>query len=378
MKTLFHITCAKMMKSFKKSLFQSFAAFVSMFAISFFVCFVISLEAFRAANPTFGLEAVGGENILTIESFSSFFKEIVSGISFIAIAIVILSFVSLFIFARLRTEENKLFFATLTSIGATSGQRKAISITETLILYGLPIIVGSFLGMLPSSIFTGMVARIFVSNYTHSPVSILIPVLLSALGIILVLMFTYIPSVRRKKSVIETVKAHNTKEAGETHNYRNSYTFRHMPVEQRIAKKSVAYYSNTYRRITFMFISCVLYPVLAVIFFVLVSETSVTDYTPSYGVDATALVGIFAEKIAIFGVLAFLALTVFGVLQTMYIIQAHNRVRRETLATYKSIGMTDSSIKKVLKYEYRTAVFHAVVYLIFILVLTFVGINSFQ
>ena len=378
MKTLFHITCAKMMKSFKKSLFQSFAAFVSMFAISFFVCFVISLEAFRAANPTFGLEAVGGENILTIESFSSFFKEIVSGISFIAIAIVILSFVSLFIFARLRTEENKHFFATLTSIGATSGQRKAISITETLILYGIPILLGSFLGMLPSSIFTGMVARIFVSDYTHSPVSMLIPALLSALGIVLVLMFTYIPSVRRKKSVIETVKAHNTKEAGETHNYRNSYTFRHMPVEQRIAKKSVAYYSSTYRRITFMFISCVLYPVLAVIFFVLVSKTSVTDYTPSYGVDATALVGIFAEKIAIFGVLAFLALMVFGVLQTMYIIQAHNRVRRETLATYKSIGMTDSSIKKVLKYEYKTAVFHAVVYLIFILVLTFVGINSFQ
>ena len=378
MKTLLHITFAKMRKAFRKSLFQSFAAFVSMFAISFFICFVISLEAFRAANPTFGLEAVGGENILTIESFSSFFKEIVSGISFIAIAIVILSFVSLFIFARLRTEENKHFFATLTSIGATSGQRKAISITETLILYGIPILLGSFLGMLPSSIFTGMVARIFVSDYTHSPVSMLIPALLSALGIVLVLMFTYIPSVRRKKSVIETVKAHNTKEAGETHNYRNSYTFRHMPVEQRIAKKSVAYYSSTYRRITFMFISCVLYPVLAVIFFVLVSETSVTDYTPSYGVDATALVGIFAEKIAIFGVLAFLALTVFGVLQTMYIIQAHNRVRRETLATYKSIGMTDSSIKKVLKYEYRTAVFHAIVYLIFILVLTFVGINSFQ
>ena len=378
MKTLLHITLAKMKKDFRKSLFQSFAAFVSMFAISFFVCFVISLEAFRAANPTFGLEAVGGENILTIESFSSFFKEIVSGISFIAIAIVILSFVSLFIFARLRTEENKHFLATLTSIGATSGQRKAISIAETLILYGIPILLGSFLGMLPSSIFTGMVARIFVSDYTHSPVSMLIPALFSVLGIILVLMFTYIPSVRRKKSVIETVKAHNTKEAGETHNYRNSYTFRHMPVEQRIAKKSVAYYSSTYRRITFMFISCVLYPVLAVIFFVLVSETSVTDYTPNYGVDATALVGIFAEKIAIFGVLAFLALTVFGVLQTMYIIQAHNRVRRETLATYKSIGMTDSSIKKVLKYEYKTAVFHAIVYLIFILVLTSVGINSFQ
>ena len=377
MKSLFHITCAKMVKSFKKSLFQSFAAFVSMFAISFFVCFVISLEAFRAANPTFGIEAVGGENILTIESFSSFFKEIVSGISFIAIAIVILSFVSLFIFARLRTEENKHFFATMTSIGATSGQRKIISITETLILYGLPIIVGSFLGMLPSSIFTGMVARIFVSNYTHSPISMLLPALLAIVGIVLVLIFTYVPSVRRRQSVIETVKSHNEKESGETHNYRNSYTFRHMPIEQRIAKKSVAYYSGTYMRISIMFASCVLYPILAVVFFMLVSETSVTDYTPYGGIDVTKLVGIFAKNIAIFGALAFLALTVFGVLQTVYIIQAHNRSRRETLATYKSIGMTSNSIRKVLKYEYRTAAFHTVVLLMFILAFVFVGINSF-
>ena len=60
MKALLHITLAKMRKDFRKSLFQSFAAFVSMFAISFFVCFVISLEAFRSANPTFGIEAIGG------------------------------------------------------------------------------------------------------------------------------------------------------------------------------------------------------------------------------------------------------------------------------------------------------------------------------
>ena len=376
MKTLLHITLAKMNKDFKKGLFQSFAVLVSMFSISFFVCFVISLETFRASNPTFGIEAVDGENILTIESFSLFFKEIVSGISFIAIAIIFLSFVSLFIFARLRIEENKRFFATLTSIGATSSQRKIVSITETLVLYGIPILLGSFLGIIPSELFTGMVARIFVSDYKHSPVSILIPAVLVIVGVILVLIFTYVPIARRKKSVIETVKAHNEKESGETHNYRNSYTFRHMPVEKRIAQKSVAYYSSTYRRITFMFISCVLYPALAVIFFVLLSETRVTDYTPNYGVDATKLVEIFAKNIAIFGVLALFALTVFGVFQTMYIIQAHNRVRRETLATYKSIGMTDDSIEKVLKYEYTTAVFHAVIYLIFILGLLIIGINT--
>ena len=377
MKTLFRITLAKITKSFSKSLFQSFAAFVSMFVIAFLVCFVLSIEAFISSNPTFGIEAVGGESMLTIESLGEFFKKIVLSMTLIAIAIMILSLVSLFIFARLRIEESKQFFATLTSIGATSAQQKAISITEALILYAIPIISGSFLGMIPSRIFTGMVARIFVSGYTHSPVSILIPALLAIVGIALVLIFTHVPSIRHKQSVIEALKAHNKKEAGETHNYRNSYAFRRMPIEQRIAKKSVAYYSGTYMRISIMFASCVLYPILAVVFFMLVSETSVTDYTPYGGIDVTKLVGIFAKNIAIFGALAFLALTVFGVLQTVYIIQAHNRARRETLATYKSIGMTSNSIRKVLKYEYRTAAFHTVVLLMFILAFVFVGINSF-
>lgn len=377
MKTLFHITLAKMKKDLRKSLFQSFAVFVSIFAISFFVCFVVSLEAFRVANPTFGIDAVVGESALTIESFRAFFKEIVSEIIFIAIAIMVLSFISLFIFARLRTEESKQFFATLTSIGATSSQRKIISITETLTLYGIPIVLGSFLGILPSQLFTGMVARIFASDYTHSSISMLLPLLISIVGIALVLIFTSVPSIKRRKPVIEALKAHNEKESGETHNYRNSYTFRHMPVEKRIAKKSVAYYSSTYRRITFMFISCILYPILAITFFALVSNASVTDHTPNDGIDVTGLVGVFAKNLAVFGALAFLALAIFGVLQTIYIIQAHSKVRLETLATYKSIGMTDGSIGRVLKYEYGTAVFHAVIYLIFILAFIFVGINSF-
>ena len=150
-----------------------------------------------------------------------------------------------------------------------------------------------------------------------------------------------------------------------------------MPLEKRIAKKGVSYYSSTYRRITFMFISCILYPVLGVVFLARVSDASVTDHTPSKGIDVTALVGIFAKNIAIFGALAFLALTALGVLQVAYAIRAHNRIRKETLGTYKSIGMTDESIRKVLKYEYMTTVFHAFVSLIFITVFIVIGVNSF-
>lgn len=377
MKTLLHITFAKIRRSMKKSVFQSVAVFASMFVISFLVCFIVSIEEFRSANPTFGIEAVGGESEITIYSLKEFFSNIISGISFVAVAVVVLSAISLSIYSRLRMDENKRFFATLTSIGATNAQRKIISVTETLILYELPIILGSFLGMLPSAAFTDMIARIFVDGYSHRAVPIFIPLIISVLGIVMVLIFTYVPSIKRKNSVIESVKAHNEKEAGEAHNYRKSYTFRHMPVEQRIAKKSVEYYKSAYRRITFMFISCVLYPVLAIMFFVIVSRPAVIDYTPNYGVDVMKLVELFAKNIAIFGASAFLALTAFAVLQTVYIIAAQNRVRRETLTTYKSIGMTDSSIKKVLAYEYKTAVFHAVIYLVFILTLLFVGINAF-
>lgn len=377
MKTLLHITFAKIRCNMRKSIFQSVAVFASMFVISFLVCFIVSIEDFRTANPTFGLEITGGESELTIYSLKEFFSNIISGISFIAVAVIVLSAISLLIYSRLRIDENKRFFATLTSIGATNIQRKIISFTEALMLYGLPIIFGSFLGMLPSAAFTYMIARIFVNDYTYQAVSIFVPLMTSLSGIVMVLLFTYVPSIKRKSSVIASVKAHNESEAGEAHNYRKSYTFRHMPVEERIAKKSVEYYKNAYRRITFMFISCVMYPVLAIMFFVIVSRTAVTDYTPNYGVDVMKLVELFANNIAIFGASAFLVLTAFAVLQTVYIIAAQNRVRRETLMTYKSIGMSESSIKKVLSYEYKTTVFHAVIYLIFILTLLFVGINVF-
>jgi len=377
MKTLLRITFLKIKRNIKKSIFQSIATFISMFVISFLLCFIVSIKAFGAANPTFGIETVNGESMLTVESLRKFMSDIISGISLIAGAIAVLSFASLFIYSRLRTEENKRFFATLTSIGATGSQRRIVSITETIVLFGIPIFSGSFLGMLPSRLFSDMVARIFVSDYTASPISILTPAVIAVLGTALVLIFTYVPSIKRKKSVIEAVKAHNAKESDATHNYRNSYTFRHMPIEQRIAKKSVAYYSSTYRRIAFMFVCCVLYPILAIAFFLLVSEASVIDYTPNCGIDIAKLIEIFVKNIAIFGVSAFLALTVFAVFQTMYIMQAHSRIRKETLMIYKSIGMTENSIKKVLKYEHKTAFSHAAICLICLLIFAFVGISRF-
>jgi len=376
MKTLLHITFAKLRKSPGKSLLQAFAALVSFFILSFLLCFVISLEEFKLSNPTLGLEATSAESALTVEAIKEFFAEIISGISFIAIALIILTFSSLFIFSRLQAEENRRFLATLASIGATGSQRAIISASDALILYGIPIISGSLLGMLPSQLFVGAVAKIFATEHSPSPLSALPSVLLSALGILLVLLANRAPRGNGGVSLMENVKAHNKGEAESRHNYRKSYTFRHMPIEKRLAKKSVAYHSSTYNRITFMFIASVLYPFLAILFFALVSDTRVIDHTPGYGIDVAELVEVFAGNIALFGILSLLALTLFGVLQAVYIIKAHSIARAKALTAYKSIGMTDPSIKRMLRYEYGSALSRAVIYLIFIILLSIIGINS--
>lgn len=375
MKLIFHITLAKIKKHTKTNLFQAAAVFVSMLVISFFLCLAFSLKTFIASEASFGIEAVNGESLLTVESIKDFFEEILSGIVKIASAVAVLSFVSLFIFTKMRTEKNRQFFATMTSIGATSRQQRLISATETLLLYGLPILLGSFFGLLPSRFFATAIARIFIADYSARGLSLLVSLFLAFFGIAIVLLFTYAPCAG-KRSVIESVKAHNREEAGKHHSYRQSYTFRHMPIEQRIAKKGVAYYKSTYRRISFMLCACAIYPLLAIVFFILVSETSISDYTPGYGIDVAAIAEIFAERIALFGVLAFVALSAFGILGAVYVIKVHNRIRWETMVTYKSVGMTENSIKKVLKYEYRTAIFHAIIGLVFLLALLVVSING--
>ena len=373
---LLRVASAKIRRGIKKSAFQSAAVFVSMLVISFFCCFIVSISAFTAENPSFGLDGVLSEDGETLRSLSKFFESVISGMSVIAVAVVLLSAISLLIYSRLRTDENKRFFATLTSIGATGAQRRIISVTETLVLYGLPIILGSFLGMLPSRMFAERIIKIFVSGYSPSAVSWLLPIAISALGIVTVIIFTRAPRIGRRRSVMEQLKSHNKSEEGESHNYRQSYTFRSMPIEQRIAKKSVDYYKSAYRRITFMFISCVMYPVLAIFFFVLVAKPKVTDYTPNQGIDVVALISIFSKNIAIFGAVLFILLSVFGILQTVYIIKAQNRVRRESLTVYRSVGMTDTSIKQVLRYEYRAVALYTFVYLVFILAFMIILVAS--
>lgn len=374
MTLLLHITLAKLKRDAKTGILQAIAVLVSMLVISFFLSFVLSLRVFMAENPTFGLEGIDGESLLTVASVQTFFKEILSGITTVACAVAALSAVSLFIFTRMRAERSKQFFATLTSIGATVGQRRVIALTEALLLYGPPIVIGSLLGLLPSRPLAARVARVFVSDYVPGSLPLLVPLLLALLGIGAVLLFASLSAFGRRGSVIESVKAHNKKEALARHGYRRSYTFRHMPIEKRVAKKGVAYYATSYRRISFMLFTCAAYPLLAVLFFLLVSKTGVSEYTPGQGIDVAALVTLFAERIALFGILAFLALSVLGIGSAAYVIRVHSRIRREAMQAYRSVGMTDLGIRRVLRYEYRTAVFHAAVGLIFVLVLLAVGI----
>lgn len=376
MKVLFRITLSKIRRRIKRSVFQAAAIFTSVFVASFFLCFVFSLNDFAVANPNFGIEEFGSESVLTIESLKSFFKEVVKSIGLIGTAVIIFSFGMTAINAGVGAEENNRFYGTLASIGATSSQRILISINETLLLYCVPILAGSFLGVIPATFITESVTSAFLIEHQASSVRLSIPLLISIIGIVEVLFSNRATFVRRKKPIIETVKNHNKKESGEAHSYRKSYTFRHMPIEKRIAKKSVAYHADAYRRITFMLVIATMYPLLSVIFFSMLSKIRIYDYTPGYGINVERLVEVFTEDLVILGILAFVALSAFGIIQTVYIIKSQNRVRQTAMNSYRSLGMTESKVKKVLKYEYLTAAFHALIYLAFIIALIITALNG--
>lgn len=377
MRLLLHITGAKIKRNFKKNIMQSAAVFISVFMISFFFSFAFGMYSFMEAYPTFGITATSPMQDVVVENIRAFLNNIVNNIIAISVLAGLLSFVTVYIYSRIRAEENKQFFATLSSIGATHLQKTAVSVFETLALYAVPIIAGAFLGILPANICTALLSGFFVKDAALPP---LLPIaaLVSVAAVLLVLVFNLTRRVGRRGSVIQNVRRHNEKEAGQTHGYRRSFTFQNMPIEQRIAKKSVEYYSEAYRRIMVMFTVCALYPALAVLFFYMLSNVKLESYAADTGIDVGALMNAFAGYISLFVLIAFLFLFAFAIFDVIYMIKAQNRVRMDTLVTYKSIGMTDQSIKKVQKYEYRTVALNAFVCFIFTAVILLHAILFFM
>ena len=363
MRTVIHLTLSKIRHSFGKNALRSFAILVSMAVVSFFSSFVALIQSFKERYPRFGILSSEAEDPMTLESVKKFFSDIISGLGITGIAAMLLSFGFIWIFVSTSKEENVRFFATLQSIGATRKERRAVSILEGALLYVFPILLGSALGFFPAAFLGESIAKIFVPDYTLAYEIYFAPITVSLVSIVTVSVLSTLFTSTRKKSVISTLKAHNETEAQATHGYRQSYTFRHMPIEERLAKKSVQYYAASYNRISFSFISCALYPIIAILLLYFIFGLRVVDYTPGYGLDVEKMVEDISFRIAFVAVGAFFALLFFGVLNAVYLIRVHNSVRREGLWVYKSIGMCDKSINLLLRYEYRTAVFHSLIIL---------------
>ncbi|MBE6534847.1 MAG: ABC transporter permease [Ruminococcaceae bacterium] len=372
MKTLIRIALSRIKRNSVKSTFQSFGICISSILVTSFLILSASLEDFIHDYSVLELEAVNGENKLTVDSIVDFFKSVILDIEFISIAAALLFSVSVFVYANLCAEENKRFNSVLSSIGATMAQRRFVTFIERLIVYFVPAAIGSIVSVFPGYLLSSLITDIFADGYEGIRINLAIPIFVILICLIFIVLSVYIPHTFRKKSVIESVKQHNKKEQGNTHSYRASYTFRNMPIEKRIAKKSVQYYGAAYNRIGFMFVSCALYPVLAVVLFSLMSERSVTDYTPSSGIDAIGMVENLSGKVALFGVVALALLCVIAVFQTSFIIKIQSKVRGQALRIYKNVGMTEEEIKRILKYEYRTVLFHTFICLAFILSAIFV------
>ncbi len=364
MRLLLHIVGNKLRRNINKNVAQSAAVFISVFLISAFLSFAVGLKIFINTNPSLGIAAGEALSDLTRDGLVKFLSKMIGNLATTSIAAAFLSFLTVYIYSRLRIEENKQFFATLESVGATHFQRLFISVAETLVLYAVPITVGSFIGVVPGEYCAELLAGFFVSDFSL-PTLMPIAAVISFLGTVAVIAFTYSRKGRGRRSVIGRLKRHNETEVGKSHGYRNSFTFRNMPIEQRIAKKSVEYYSGAYLRIMIMFTVCALYPVLAILFFIRISALKIEAYPSLDAVDIGELVSALAGYIAFFAITAFVLLAVFAIFEVAYMIKAQNRVRMDTLSTYKSIGMTEVSVKSVRKYEYRAVALRAFICFVF-------------
>jgi len=361
MKVLFNLAKSKLIGCKKASAFQAISVFIAVCTTSFFLTtvFILSSATFSKSSPD---EA---------KLISSFIKEVTSFFVSGGIIIAIICAISVTVFLKMRADDEKSFYATLTSIGATVKQKIAISLIMSLIVYLIPVITSSIIGALLGKYLTGIFAHGLGLKLNQSTAWLFIAGMISFFAVLLIVICA-ITATKTGVSLIQQLRRHNTVETEARHSYRNSYTYRTMAVEKRIAKRSVDYYAPTYRRISLMITSIAAYPILTILFFGLISRAKiVVDINPYDGIDTSSAVLNSVTLTVTLCAVVFSVLFVLGILQVVAMTKAQTKLREATLSIYKSIGMTENGIRQVLLYEYRTVVFRSFVAIIFIAILLF-------
>lgn len=353
MSPVIRIAIRRIKQNLIKSLLCMAAVCFSMLVISFF-CF-------------FERQALSTENgAYRALPFGKFVISLRLCMNITVVFLIMITFLTVRIYCRMRSEENARTLAVLTSVGATAKQRRAFVMTELLILYAFPIIVGVLAGCVFGTLAGGRFPMASNAGASDLLEASLMAVLLIAAGILFVYLANILPTLSlKKKSVISCVNRQNQKAMEEKHSYRKSQTFQAQSVLKRLAKKSVDYYDKIYNGIALSFALSALYPILGVLMFSYIGKSDVViDTNPYDGVDTSVAVFSVLEPLGGFLVVCFLILTVVGVLQAVMMVRSQILSRKKSAQVYLSIGMPNADIKRLIRYELRSVLLRTAVLLL--------------
>lgn len=293
---------------------------------------------------------------------NAFFVRLQGSMTFSAIVLSVLSLISIRIRCRGRREENRQTLAILTSIGASSRQRSQLLTLEFAVLYAPAVILGSLLGCYPGM---RMAATLSSADGLNIVAVLAISLMLTIAGLFLTAFCYFLPplhldrasligSVRRQKRTVQA-----------KHGYRNSRTFRESALTKRLAKKSVDYYSDTYGGIALGFFLTIMYPLLTILlFFSLGDAEIVLDINPGDGIDTAGSVLAAVNRMLYFLIGAFSALTAAGFLQAFLMARDQVLRRRESAKIYRTVGMTEDDVNRLISHELRSVALRVFVYLV--------------
>lgn len=348
MRTVIHLTLAKLRAHIYRSIFRALSAMTSVFSLTFLLVFLLELNSIstEASSPL----------------LSEFIHDSTDALRSALILTAIIVLVTLFIFIRMQSEENALFSARISCIGATSRQLSMILLCELSILYFVPSIIGALLGSASANLTAANFAAALSADIKLIT-GLSIPFAVAISAFVIIIIFSSLKNTSSRNSVMERVKRHNKKEVGVRHGYRASYTFRNMPIEQRLAKKCVDYRKESYARIAVMLTATLSYVIVAALSFskFFAIEISIDEEIYNSALEVvSATFGFFT--------LQFVILFVLGAIQLIYMIKLQYEARKESYRIYRSLGMTERGIKRTVLYEYRSVMLWSIVAVIFIAV----------
>lgn len=354
MQPITKIALRRIKNNLHKNLFLLLAVFFSMIMISFFVFF--ELQMLVVQNPAY-------QEL----PFTEFMDKVRTCMNMTIVFLILITFVTIRIHCSLKSEENTQILAVLTSIGATGTQKRKLIFIDVVLLYLPATLLGILIGIIPGiktgNLFYGVTESTVQAYLLYT----LVAIVLAILSVAMILLCNFLPSIQvKRKSVIQAVRKQNVKAAEQKHSYRQSQTYRNQSLLKRLAKKSIDYYSKIYYGIALSFATAALYPVLALLLLWNIGNSEVViDANPYDGFDTSISVLAIVDNMILFLAGCFLILTIVGLIQAIITARIQSTARKNSAYVYLSVGMVQSDVNKMIRYEFISVAFRSVIILIF-------------